>query len=123
MLASAEPWVVVLRAEREDQADWARELADAKYVLAVFDGRAQFFVSPEHDELPSAFATGDTAAWDDLVDEVVRWRTAALVRWAHVTAGRPRSASEVEQELQAIRQTVSWKVTAPLRKVRGGIRP
>ncbi len=122
LLASVRPWVVLVRGERADAAVWERDLADAKYVLAVFDGRTHYFVSPQHDDLPSAFATGDTAAWDALVDEVVRWRTAALGRWALATGNQPTSENHAEHELHAIRQTVSWRVTAPLRKVRSRTR-
>jgi hypothetical protein len=123
LLAYARPWVVLVRAERDDAGDWVRELADAKYVLAVFDGRTQYFVSPEHDDLPSAFAIGDSVAWDTLVDDVIRWRTAALGRWALATATQLSMDGNAEHELQAMRQTISWRVTAPLRKIRGRIRP
>ena len=122
LLSSARPWVVLLRGERNDASDWERELADAKYVLAVFDGRTEYFVSPQHDDLPGAFASGDAAAWEGLVDEVVRWRTAALGRWALTTGAQPLSVNHAERELHAIRQTVSWRLTAPLRKVRARTR-
>jgi hypothetical protein len=122
-LASVRPWVVLLRTDRDDRADWERELGDAGYLLTMFDGRTRYFVHPEHVDLPAALAVGDATAWDDLVDEVVRWRTAALGRWAVATGSQPGRQSVVERELQAMRQTVSWRVTAPLRKVRTRMRP
>jgi len=122
-LANVRPWVVLLRTDRDDRADWERELVEAGYLLAMFDGRTRYFVHPEHLDLPAALAAGDATAWDDLVDDVVRWRTAALGRWAVATGSQPGRQSGVESELQAMRQTVSWRVTAPLRKVRTRMRP
>jgi len=122
-LANVRPWVVLLRTDRDDVADRERELGDADYLLTMFDGRTRYFVHPEHVDLPAALAAGDATAWDDMVDEVVRWRTAALGRWAVATGSQPGRQSLVERELQAMRQTVSWRVTAPLRKVRTRMRP
>ena len=60
------------------------------------------------------------------IDEVVRWRAVALTRWADAVAAaeRPAAPSEAEvqhlrAELAAMHQTVSWRVTKPLRVVRG----
>ena len=49
--------------------------------------------------------------------EVVRWRALAidgLTSAARVTASSP----DAQQELEAMRRTISWRVTAPLRRVR-----
>lgn len=62
----------------------------------------------------------------DLVAEIVHWRTAALTRWSQRTdAERGRTDKELEDELRraqallvATQQTLSWRVTAPLRAVR-----
>ena len=64
-------------------------------------------------------------------EEMKRWRRAALVSWAQSAAETARvghSPEEIEQlhralddareDASAIRETVSWKVTAPLRSVR-----
>ena len=123
LLATTRPWVVVLRTDRPDADDWERDLADAKFTLTVFDGRSRYFVSADHDDLHEAFAGVDESAWDGLVDEVVRWRTAALGRWALATGADPGRQSRAERELVAMRETVSWRVTAPLRKVRSRMRP
>jgi len=51
--------------------------------------------------------------------ELVRWRGTVLERWASATAPAPvqqdRAASE---ELEAMRATLSWRVTTPLRTAR-----
>jgi len=52
--------------------------------------------------------------------ELVRWRGAVLEHWAAAMAsGAPNWQSDDSRaELEAIRRTVSWRVTAPLRAVR-----
>lgn len=70
------------------------------------------------------------ASRDILTSELVRWRGEAVTRWTAVqvapvtdqsTDEVPRLAEEVahlRRELDAMRATVSWRVTAPLRAVR-----
>ncbi|GIG36077.1 FkbM family methyltransferase [Cellulomonas pakistanensis] len=63
--------------------------------------------------------------------ETVRWRTTALTRWAaaaapvvtsHVDPAAAARAAHLEQELDATRRTLSWRITAPLRAVRRSAR-
>lgn len=51
-----------------------------------------------------------------LRSDLVRWRGAVLERWAAAVA--PPRDDRAQAELDAIRQTVSWRVTRPLRAVR-----
>jgi FkbM family methyltransferase len=59
-----------------------------------------------------------------LIDDVIRWRSAALTRWAGAVARPPAPAPEgaraaaLAAELAAIRRTVSWRITRPLRLAR-----
>ena len=58
--------------------------------------------------------------------ELVRWRGAVLDRWAAAAGGHvPSGAAQLGAvaELEAMRRTVSWRVTRPLRMVRGLTRP
>lgn len=59
-------------------------------------------------------------------DDVVEWRSAALTRWADSVAAASQQtdsdeAQHLRDELAAVRATVSWRVTKPLRAVRGRI--
>lgn len=57
---------------------------------------------------------------NDLRSELVRWRGAVLERWAAAMASgaASRQSDDSRAELEAIRRTVSWRVTAPLRAAR-----
>lgn len=65
----------------------------------------------------------------DLTGLAVRWRTAALSRWAEATVVNHDHSVDLgridalQKELTATRQTVSWRVTAPLRAARKLTRP
>ncbi|WP_309134387.1 FkbM family methyltransferase [Cellulomonas sp.] len=76
------------------------------------------------------------ASRDQLTSELVRWRGEAVARWSAATvaasaapaddgaaqqeAQRLREeVAQLHRELAAVRATVSWRVTAPLRAVRG----
>jgi FkbM family methyltransferase len=52
---------------------------------------------------------------EDLRHDLVRWRRAAVDSWAGAVATHGGAA---QAELDAMRQTVSWRVTRPLRAVR-----
>ena len=61
---------------------------------------------------------------DRLANELTRWRGAVLARWTEAVLKASPSASthaEIErltQELEALRMTRSWRITAPLRAAR-----
>lgn len=53
--------------------------------------------------------------------ELTRWRGAVLERWAAAVGTQPAPAPAATAELEAIRRTVSWRVTRPLRAVRARV--
>ncbi|HEU0101307.1 MAG TPA: FkbM family methyltransferase [Mycobacteriales bacterium] len=60
---------------------------------------------------------------EELLREAVRWRTAALSRWSAALGGADSVSANSElgvlrNEVAAMRRTVSWRVTRPLRAVR-----
>jgi FkbM family methyltransferase len=56
----------------------------------------------------------------ELRRELVHWRGAVLERWAGALApaASPPADASAQAELEAMRRTVSWRVTRPLRAVR-----
>lgn len=132
---------------------WEPALVAAGYEFCLFDGVSRFYVAAEHadrlrDRLsaPANVLDGFTphhwhrreaefaatrAELEDLGrlqasthDELIRWRGAALTRWAEAaTGGGPSAgvagheAARLRQELEATQATLSWRVTAPLRLV------
>ncbi len=124
---------------------WEAAVSASNYEFCLFDGLSRFYVAAEHRaELAPKLAYGacildnySTLAQrrlhvrvDELKEElklagkdIVRWRSAALTRWTDALAAvqPPPSAEEtvlLQRELEAMRQTVSWRVTRPLRAVR-----
>jgi FkbM family methyltransferase len=124
--------------------EWEDGVLAADYEYCLFDGLSRFYVAKEHAaELKAAlsypacvldnFLThGHDGALqaaerskqdvDRLLVETTHWRTVALTQWADVVGQVGLAATEERarllQELEAIRQTLSWRVTRPLRGVR-----
>lgn len=71
-------------------------------------------------EAARAEADAEKARAAELAGEASRWRNAAIIRWAELTQSGA-SGGEVaylNAELARMRETVSWRVTKPLRLVR-----
>jgi FkbM family methyltransferase len=129
---------------------WEGMVLSAGYQFCLFDGLSRFYVAEEHAEAlrpmlsyPSCpldryttwtdrrllnereqaeIALAETIAQrDQAVQELIRWRSAAVRRWdPHVlTLADNDRTRALTDELSAIHQTVSWRVTRPLRAVRG----
>jgi hypothetical protein len=112
---------------------------DSGYEFCLFDGLSRYYVAQEHAaqlreplsypvNVLDHYVTRREAAAEELAaaltDELVRWRAAALTRWADAVQG-PGAAPEdgaqiaaLRRELEAHRATLSWRVTAPLRSAR-----
>jgi FkbM family methyltransferase len=132
---------------------WEHVVRDAGYEFCLFDGLSRFYVAEERADLlrpalsyPAnvldAYLPHHWHRWeqelsaaqaelgrlrgryDEVLDELIRWRGAVLARWSEAAgvAGSGGGGHEVvrlREELEAMRETVSWRVTAPLRAVQG----
>jgi FkbM family methyltransferase len=137
---------------------WEGDLLAAGYEFCLFDGISRFYVAAEHAERlrprlshPANVLDGFTpyhwhrreqefaatrAELDQLrrthgqvLEDLIRWRGAALARWAEAAVtggnggGQPgHEVIRLREELSATHATVSWRVTAPLRAVQGRLR-
>ncbi len=145
------PWVLVIEATNPLSTEpshtaWEGTVLAAGYRFCLFDGLSRFYVAEEHAELAPALsypacphdvyetraAKGAREERDGLLveqrvllDEVLRWRALALEGWAvrQVLAdGSGEEAERLRTELAAMRATISWRLTAPLRYVRSHAR-
>lgn len=143
------PWALVVEAtvpnsHEQTHGQWEQQVIDAGYVFCLFDGLSRFYVAEERAaDLQDALSIPATALdgyvhhrelalrmlADELSDEVVRWRTAALTRWAQAV-GHGRGTDDdraviaaLRAEIERTHQTVSWRVTAPLRAARRTLAP
>lgn len=139
--AGARPWVVLVECSAEAGAGLDAGAADARYTAQLFDGVSRYYVAEEHDELIGALSYPPCSRdnfvpypeaqarerSESLLQEVVHWRRLAVTGWADAVV-RPRvddvvgmatgDARRLEYELAAMRQTLSWRVTRPLRVFR-----
>lgn len=132
------PWVLVIEATNPLSAEpshaaWEGDVLAAGYRLCLFDGLSRFYVADEHADLAPALSYPacphdpfETKSARDarverrqLLDEVLRWRALALDGWAERDAAAPDAEVwRLRAELTAMRATLSWRVTAPLRSLR-----
>lgn len=142
-----EPWVVVLvpaddAALVPETGAWVDELAAAGYEGTLFDGVSRFYVAHDRvrevgpalaypacrrDHYVDASVEALRAERDELVEDLLRWRTRAIEGWTGAGPGAVRTPLEgpelaelfaARQDLADIRRTLSWRVTKPLRAVR-----
>lgn len=147
-LRSWRPWVLVVESTRPNSnepthREWEQGVVAAGYRFCMFDGLSRYYVSEEHAELAEGLGypacplddfvraheielaeqievlRGGVATLEREVSavraELVRWRGAVLEHWS-------RAVTPVDDgsraELDAMRKTLSWRVTRPLRVVR-----
>jgi FkbM family methyltransferase len=143
------PWVLVIgsgtpNGDGRTQPDWEKTVGAAGYALRLFDGLSRFYVAPERaDDLggdtwaPANVGDNFTTAnerrlarelseaktlCDAAIKQSISWRTVALERWSEGMEFAGREADErqrLQMEFMALQQTLSWRVTRPLRAVRG----
>lgn len=142
------PWVLIIEATapnstEQTHAAWEPQVLAAGYEPCLFDGVSRFYVAKEHAEeigprlsypacVLDAYVTRATqrltAERTEAIRDAVHWRTRALVGWADAVAstafpppapvGDDEEARRLRAELVALRRTVSWRVTRPMRGVR-----
>jgi FkbM family methyltransferase len=132
---------------------WEDIVLKADYEFCLFDGLSRYYVAAEHAatlraqlsypacavddyttsahrdlarsnaELTERLADANTAL-DRVTSDLIRWRAAALGAWGVAASGTAPTGS-AQAELEAMRNTVSWRITKPIRTVRraAGARP
>lgn len=140
-LAVWRPWIFVVEATEPlgttpTHDHWEGILESASYRFCLFDGLSRFYVADEHADLAPAlsYPACPHDEYDTDVDrtrrdtiealtaDVVRWRSAALSRWASAVSltetADAAAVSQLRAQLEETYRTLSWRVTAPLRAVR-----
>jgi FkbM family methyltransferase len=127
------PWILVVESTapnstNETHATWEPDLLNAGYQFCLFDGLSRYYVADEQaDKLGHQLSYGpcvfdsyqthldrDTAvALQAANDTAERWRAEAAESGA-----RAQEIADLRATIAAMRQTLSWRVTAPLRAVR-----
>lgn len=145
------PWIVVVEATLPNSAQlseclWEAQLLDSGYTFVYFDGLNRFYVSNEHAPLAECFVLPPNV-FDDFVlyriDELTRGLDSQKeqvrriqaqadaqihaantnAHEAHVSAHEAHvSAQQAHLMLQEMMSSFSWKITAPLRILKKGVR-
>jgi FkbM family methyltransferase len=148
-LQRCRPWVLVVgsitpNGDGPTHRDWEESVGAAGYEFRLFDGLSRFYVAHER----AGDLGGDTWApanvrdnfttanerrlarelheaktlCDAAIKQSISWRTVALERWSEGMEHAGREADErqrLQMEFLALQQTLSWRVTRPLRAIRG----
>jgi FkbM family methyltransferase len=149
------PWILVIEATaplttKPTHDEWESKVLEAGYEYCLFDGLSRYYVAREHAERlrPSldrpanphdTYTTALVRRLDHAINEVslhvglltedvIRWRAAALERWAQPTSISVAAAAELDDlrvrvhqlthDLVSTRATLSWRITKPLRGAR-----
>jgi FkbM family methyltransferase len=138
------PWVLVVESTAptstvSTHSDWEPELLAHGYEYCLFDGISRFYVAVEKADLLRAALSYPVCVWDDyetlaqttakqerqeLLDQTAHWRTIALTRWADAVSrsllrlGAGAELEKARKELVAMQNSLSWRVTRPLRGAR-----
>lgn len=128
------PWVLVIAAEPSEAASAGEQsVLDAGYTFCLFDGVSRYYVCDERrgelganlsypacirDNYRSPAQRAHEIAQQAAIEDAIRWRAIALTRWSESLSSSIDELNWVNEELDAMRATLSWRITAPLRSVK-----
>lgn len=143
-LKTVRPWVLVIEATRPNthipsHEQWEDRLIADGYVFCLFDGLSRYYVAEEHREALAHPLSYSACVLDDYIParqhalsleiadlqealrdaerQTIRWRHKALVEWAEITAAA-REEVAASAQLKALHESLSWRVTEPIRSAR-----
>lgn len=104
-LVAFRPWIVVVEAvkpqtQEPNHQDWEPILLSQGFCFAYFDGLNRFYVANEHSELIATLAVPP-----NIFDN-----------FAHID--RVTELAAARQDLAMLKQSSSWRITAPIRKAK-----
>jgi FkbM family methyltransferase len=116
------PWVLVIEAtlpnsQVSNHGAWEFMLTEHAYRFAYFDGLNRYYVAEEHAELAAALTTPP-----NVFDEFQTVAQAKAFEAIHLAEARAREAEaraqDVDRQLAAMKRSLSWRLTRPLRWMR-----
>lgn len=128
------PWVVILDGVDPGSDDLGGTASSRAYRPTLFDGVSLYLAAEEHAELVPMLSYPrcsrddvlPTSGQADAEAAAGPWRDIALSAWADAATRALTSPGAdhglvvtLERELDAVRQTLSWRVTRPLRALGG----
>jgi FkbM family methyltransferase len=116
------PWILVVEAtlpnsQISNHDAWEFMLAEHRYRFAYFDGLNRYYLAEEHGELAHLLATPP-----NVFDDFQTIAQARALQSAQSAEARTQQAEartqELERQMTAMKRSLSWRLTVPLRWVR-----
>jgi FkbM family methyltransferase len=120
------PWIVVVEATRPNSTEevhvqWEDLLLTANYIFAYADGLNRFYLAREHTEMAAALKYPPNV-FDNFVLAAQHGAEArAATAETRATTAEAR-ATTAEADIIALRNSWSWRLTSPIRKVRAQLK-
>lgn len=127
------PWILVIEANLpssrdEDFAVWEALLFEKNYIFVYADGLNRFYVAREHERLGVHFRFPP-----NVFDDFVLFNTVNATRCAEAAERRAQEAEakikhmdsqlqNMDSQLRMLTQSVSWKMTSPMRRLASWLR-
>ena len=114
------PWILVIESTRpmspeQDHQTWEPLLLAVGYVFVYFDGLNRYYLAPEQLDLRAHFETPPNVFDNFMLSrEASMWERVGVME-ARVQAAEAR-AQAVEEGVEVLRQSRSWRWTAPMRR-------
>lgn len=146
-LARWRPWILVVESTapnstKQTHSEWEDLLLGGGYEFCLFDGLSRFYVASERADQLRTLLSYPACVLDgfvtdaqvqaqrersELLEQAIHWRKLAITGWAQSVGqslADPVASAEVahlQTELEAMRRTLSWRLTRGLRFARRAV--
>jgi FkbM family methyltransferase len=123
-LTQHRPWILVIEATEPgtttaSHASWEPLLLAAGYEFCLFDGLSRFYVSTEKSAQLKSALSYPACVFDDFITEREHRAHTDLAAERAKVAELSQRVDETQELLATLKQSRSWRLTKPLRWIRG----
>ena len=116
------PWIIVIEAtvpmtDEDSYYNWETILIDANYLFVYADGLNRFYIASEHSALIENFKFPPNV-FDEFITYDLYIANKKIQKLEFNNNIYMSRINEIEQEVSLITNSLSWKLTNPLRKIK-----